>query len=224
MKYKTLSWMYFVATIMVMTLVLQNLITAVICNNAFRQQANDHELQATKAREAMEAELNDFCEIFNAVDVNGDGLLQKEEYDDAVQNNEKVKQKLLIMQVSPCDVGDIWDVLNAGAVDGINMEQFASSMRAMKGEAKAKDSFSVVQRLRRVNARIARLNASLMDCKGAVDRLRSETATVRRELASALHDVQQFIQHAGACVPEGPAPRQLEQLKALQAAMLSLPR
>uniref|UniRef100_A0A7S0FSZ6 Uncharacterized protein n=1 Tax=Pyrodinium bahamense TaxID=73915 RepID=A0A7S0FSZ6_9DINO len=94
------------------------------------------------------------------------------------------------------------------------METFANGMRAMKGEALARDSFSIMQRVRRINDRISRLNARLVGYKQQVDKLRTDSAIVRKELGVMLHEVHDFLNLANGCVSLRGISRTGQQLEA----------
>merc|ERR1719251_144690 len=96
---------------------------------------------------------------------------------------------------------------------------FVKGMRAMALEAKARDSFSAIQRVKRLNERITRVSARIVGYKGMIEQLRTEATEARRELASTLHEVKQFVELAGACIPSAPVERSLSKI---QAANLQL--
>jgi len=203
----------FIFNIMVMNMVLLNLVTAVIINNAFARANEDEELRAVQQREANDAEILDLQNIFIEIDKDGSGTLSKEEYDDAVHNNERVMQKLQILQVNPSETAEIWAILDTGSGE-IHVDEFAESLRAMQGQAKAKDSFSIVNRLRRVNNRIGKLTARMGQLKTQCEGLRHEAEVARAQLGDVLRELTDFVSLAGVCIPTKALP--LNKARAVQ--------
>merc|ERR1712004_298991 len=95
-------------------MVFLNLVTAVIMNNTFARGIEDEALRAVKQREAAEAEIQDLRNIFHEIDMDGSGELSKEEYEHAVNNNERVIQKLQLLQVDRAEAQEIWQILDVG--------------------------------------------------------------------------------------------------------------
>jgi len=213
MPYTTTVLVFALVNIMIMTFVISNLITAVIIHSALNRSDGDEEMLALERREKLEAELKQLGEVFHSIDSDHDGLLSKEEVNTALLDNEYLRQRLDALNLSIRDIGDIWQVFDVEN-DGVNEEVFLRGMRGMMAEAKAKDSFSAVQRIKRINNRVNILNARLQEYKGSVSRLRTQATLARKELNSALHEVTLFVQSIGECVPRGPAERPMHQIKA----------
>merc|ERR1711870_217212 len=72
--------------IMLLTLVLANLVTAVIVNNAFSRAQQDQQMAVQQKREEAKREITDLTSIFDEMDEDGSGTLSREEYFQAVDN------------------------------------------------------------------------------------------------------------------------------------------
>merc|ERR1712129_148614 len=185
--------------------------------NASSRRQEDDELMAAEQQDRVAAECRELREIFELADTDGDGTMSWDEFQAAVRSDERFSAKLEVMGIAMHEAEDVWELLNASEV---NVHQFTECMHNMKGDALAKDSFTAVQRVRRINDRINQLNGDMGDYKTYVDRLRSDTSEVRKELATVLHEVQQLVQSAGICIPTAPAPREVHELEALHASVL----
>merc|ERR1712188_328559 len=87
MKKSAVVCPYFLCVIAVVTFVLMNLITAVIVEHAFNQAQEDEELVAHELKMQQEAEIAELCEIFKEIGLDGSGMLDRDEFDQAVQYN-----------------------------------------------------------------------------------------------------------------------------------------
>jgi len=222
MKHSGVVCALFTAVIMIMTLVLQNLITAIIVNGAISRLNEDHEMLAAEAREAMQEELQDLLELFEALDEDGDGVVSKAQYFAAVKGHEAFRNKLQVLQVPLDEAADLWELFDMGGV--VDASNFAQTLRVLKGDAKGKDSFTAVQRLRRINGRVARLKERLLQYQRRALELRSQAEVVGRDLAVALLEVKQFAVYAGSCLPVLPAPRPPAKLAALRSEIPKRPK
>jgi len=142
--------------IAVVTFVLMNLITAVIVEHAFNQAKEDEEMVAHELKQEQDAEIAELCEIFKEIDLDGSGMLDKEEYDQAVMFNPRIKAKVDVLEMTQQELLDLWSLF-AGADGELSVEEFERGMRSIRGEARAKDTFTCVRRLHRVNKRLSAL-------------------------------------------------------------------
>lgn len=200
-EYTSVLLILVILVIMVMTLVLNNLITAVIVTHALGGLKEDTELMAAEKRQEEETNIRDLRRVFEETVQEDSDFLMKEDFLAAMNDrNSDMRTKLGGMQIALCEAEEVWELLDASD-EGIDIDKFSHGLRALRGEALAKDSFAVAQHIKRINTRISRLSARLAGCKGEVDRLRSETAVARRDLGNALMEIHKFIQSAGKCVP-----------------------
>eukprot|EP00927_Polykrikos_kofoidii_P002522 TRINITY_DN11009_c0_g4_i1.p1 TRINITY_DN11009_c0_g4~~TRINITY_DN11009_c0_g4_i1.p1 ORF type:complete len:594 (-),score=137.53 TRINITY_DN11009_c0_g4_i1:92-1873(-) len=204
----------FIAVIMVATLVMLNLVTAVIVNTSFQRAAQDDEMNARAKRDAMTAEIMELGNIFCEIDEDGNGTLSKEEYDRALQYNEDIKLKFEILQLNQGDQEEIWKLIDTG--QDVLVDDFANTLRALQGDAKAKDSFTIVKKVQHLNVRLEKLSMTLAQYREFAEMVRVECEVVHRMLGAALQDVVEFVQYAGYCLPPSPAPRPAKELTDLK--------
>eukprot|EP00747_Dinoflagellata_sp_TGD_P065646 gnl/TRDRNA2_/TRDRNA2_154444_c0_seq1.p1 gnl/TRDRNA2_/TRDRNA2_154444_c0~~gnl/TRDRNA2_/TRDRNA2_154444_c0_seq1.p1 ORF type:complete len:698 (-),score=151.83 gnl/TRDRNA2_/TRDRNA2_154444_c0_seq1:91-2184(-) len=215
MKENYMMCLYFIACIGVVTLGLLNLVIAVIVENAFKAKKNDIDIEARRKRDQMEKDIKELKALFVQIDADGSGILDKDEYDDAVKNNQKVKEKFDFLQISQDEADEIWNLLENGRGE-LRVEEFANGLRGMKGEAKAKDSFSVVQRLAHLNTRVARLSDKLRVQQDQVNLLRKDLSNCHKQMGQLMIEVRDFMAYITRCIPSANAPRPAAEFRKLE--------
>merc|ERR1719375_2565021 len=114
-----------------------NLITAVIVEHAFNSAKEDEEMMAHEIKMEQEAEIAELGEIFKEIDDSGDGKLSKDEFVHAVKHNSKIKSKIEMLEMTPQDLIDLWELF-CGGEEELSGEGFERGMHAVRGDAKAK--------------------------------------------------------------------------------------
>jgi len=194
----------FIVVIMLATLVMLNLVTAVIVKNAFTRAQQDDELNARAKREAMAKEIQELRDIFFEIDEDGSGTLSKEEYDESFRSNDRIVQKFNILGINEDEREEVWNILDTG--DGqINVDAFAEGLRLMQGGAKAKDSFTIVKYVQHANTKLSALTRDLEARRSYADEVRRECEIVHRQLGGAILDMAEFVDLIGHCIPPGAA-------------------
>ncbi|CAK0879478.1 unnamed protein product, partial [Prorocentrum cordatum] len=196
-----------------------SLVTAVIVNNAMYRAEKDGELQARLKNEAKMAEIADLRLIFAEIDEDSSGMLSKAEFDSAVQFNDNVQMKLQLLDIQLHESEELWQLLDTGTGE-VTIQEFCDLLRAMQGGAKAKDSFSIVQRIRRANKKIERLQKLVETRRHVVYDLQRQASGLQEpgrdiqneELAVVLKDATDFIKYVGKCIPAQPVVHSEEEL------------
>ncbi|CAJ1409920.1 unnamed protein product [Effrenium voratum] len=184
-------WLLYVA---VACMVLNNLVIAVIVNNAFARAEQDEELQASIARETTEAEMNDLRILFDEIHPSEEEseepkYLTQEDYDLAVESNHpSLWTKLKLVNLEEDEIKNLWKYLDFPPE--IDKEEFASQIRALKGECKAKHSYTVAMNLKKLDARLHQARAHLETHKNICETLKKETTQVQLELSRALSEAR----------------------------------
>merc|ERR1719203_590537 len=73
-------WLYFYCYIAVACLVLMNLVTAIIVENAMSKAANDHELATRDKHDRRRREIMEFVGLFADMDLDQSGTLTLDEF------------------------------------------------------------------------------------------------------------------------------------------------
>lgn len=159
------AWLYFYAYVSVACLVLMNLVTAIIVENAVATATIDAD-QALKQKEAlMLKELAEMQNLFLMMDTDGDGHLCWEEFKVAFDDPELSKRwKLLDFQPEECR--EVFSLLDNG--DGnIDTQEFFDGLRKMKGGAQSRDLFRMHKQIEKVKNDVEILcTASATDTSG----------------------------------------------------------
>merc|ERR1712232_502546 len=195
----------FLACIMIVSMVVLNLVMAVIVQNALSRAEQDYEVKAKVKKESFEADIADLRDIFNEIDEDGSGTLSKEEYEAALKYSDRVQQKFDILEIPEHERMEIWDLLDTGAPHTIGVDAFADCLRALQGGCKAKDSFTAVRHVTQINQRIAQVSSDLVRKQAFADTVLQECHGVHRQLSGALAEMIDFVEFTGVCIPPGPA-------------------
>lgn len=196
-------WLLYVA---VACMVLNNLVIAVIVNNAIARAEEDEELQASIARETTEGELNDLRQLFDELVPEADrDYMTQEEYEDAVEKqNETLWTKLKLNNLEEDEIMNLWTYMDWE--EHIDREEFAQQIRNLKGECKAKHSYTVAMNLKKLDARLIQAKNYLETHKSLCEALKKEITQAQLELSRALHETRQFLLLTRRCIPGGQIP------------------
>jgi len=204
----------FIIVIMLTTLVLMNLVTAIIVNNAFARAEQDEEINVMIKREEVAGEIEELKLIFHEIDTDGSGLLSKEEYDEALESSDRVQLKFDVLQIGENERQEIWELIDTGSGE-VSVDRFADTLRAIQGEAKAKESFTIVREVAKLNTHLEKLAGQMDRHRDFADEVRDECAAVHRQLGGTLLEMIEFVTLAGQCIPANPAPRSKKSLEDL---------
>lgn len=175
--------LFFVFFVTVAVFVVMNLITAVIVENAFAIAKDDQEQTAKMNERNKKRELKSLSELFQEIDIDGSGKLTKKEFMTAL-SNPRVTHKLLLLEMSNQDLIEAWELLDDG--DGeLDITEFASGLRRMKGEAKAKDVLDTVRRTQSSFETMTILQKQIKELETTMGDIHSDAADVSRDVRLA---------------------------------------
>jgi len=204
MKRSAVVCPYFLCVIAVVTFVLMNLITAVIVEHAFNQAKEDEELVAHELKKEQEAEISELCDIFKEIDLDGSGMLDKEEYDQAIMYNPRIKAKIEVLEMTQQELLDLWSLF-AGADGELSVEEFERGMRSIRGEARAKDTFTCVRRLHRVNKRMATLIETIASLQAEADLVHQDMSLGHQRFGAIMKDILKLVETVSPMIPDNSA-------------------
>jgi len=143
------SWIYFYTYIAFADLVLMNLVTAIIVDNAISKSQNDQTQKIQEKMQQRDKELTELETIFLALDKDGNGTISKEEFHTSF-DEPAMLQKWLMLDYHPSECLELFTLLDEG--DGeVNREEFFGGLKKMNGEAQSKDLFRVQKQLEKVD-------------------------------------------------------------------------
>jgi len=136
-KFVPWSWAFFYTYIAVAVIVLMNLVTAVIVDNALKNSQQDADELVKDRERDVEQHMQRFCALFEAMDTDGSGTITRKEFDDAFQQPEVCNQ-LKLMDIGPTDCQELFSLLDSG--DGeLSLEEFFDGLKKIEGTAQARD-------------------------------------------------------------------------------------
>jgi hypothetical protein len=143
MKYVGWSWLYFYAYISMAVIVLLNLVTAIIVDNAMKNSQMDVQHALAEKENDKKKLLAQFRALFELMDEDGDGQLTWTEFENAFEVPE-VATKLKMLDFEPESCRELFHLLDSG--DGsLTLDEFFEGIASMDGNAKAKDSFKLLK-------------------------------------------------------------------------------
>eukprot|EP00930_Biecheleria_cincta_P084192 TRINITY_DN73688_c0_g1_i1.p1 TRINITY_DN73688_c0_g1~~TRINITY_DN73688_c0_g1_i1.p1 ORF type:complete len:651 (-),score=109.76 TRINITY_DN73688_c0_g1_i1:212-2164(-) len=209
----SLIGVYFLLYVSIACMVLNNLIVAVICENAFKTVDEDEELQASLQKEEKEAQLEALRSIFEEMDTDESDCLTQKEYEDAILKNEDLVLRLKVGNLVREEIMDLWNFLDFPPK--INAEYFASQIRSLRGECKAKDSYKVTVTLDKLLKRLTRATNNLQNHIKFCESLQKEARLVQQELTMTLGHLQGFVATVKRCIPQDVCPTSHKKVQAV---------
>jgi len=137
--------LFFIGFIGIGVFVFWNLVTAIVVESAFEIVQQDSAAQAKAVDLEKKKELTVLAELFLEIDKDGSGEITEEEFMEAMMNA-KVQQVLVLLDMKPEDMTDMWKILDEGE-GSLTIREFTNGLRRMKGEATAKDVTDCMKRL-----------------------------------------------------------------------------
>lgn len=196
--------MYFLAFVCVACMVLENLIVAVICNNAFKSVEEDAELQAAISAAALESELSALTDVFDMMDVDGSDALTQEEYEEGLLKNEQIIYKLKLASLADDEIENLWDFMDFP--ETINSQLWANQIRSLKGDCRAKDSYKVTVTLHKLTRRIEQATNRMEQHRKYCETLQKDILVVQQEVRNLIVEVRSFLVTSMKCIPPDPVP------------------
>lgn len=137
------SWVYFYAYISIAVIVLLNLVTAIIVDNALKSSKKDEE-QLLQIKDQEKKKVIDQCrQLFEMMDRDGNGELTETEFDQAFEVPE-VRTKLRMLNFEQEKCKELFRLLDSG--DGVlSVTEFFEGIMKMDGPATARDSFKLLK-------------------------------------------------------------------------------
>lgn len=210
----TLIGVYFLLYVAVACMVLNNLIVAVICENAFKSVDEDEELQAALQKEETEAQLDALRAVFDEMDADESDSLSQEEYEEFASKNGDIVSRLKASNLDTEEIMDLWNFLDFPPT--IDADYFANQIKSLKGECKAKDSYKVAVVLSKLSKRLEKAAGNLKNHIQYCETLQKDARQVQQELTMALDHVQGFVATAKRCIPPEACPIPRKKVQAVQ--------
>ncbi|CAJ1326905.1 unnamed protein product [Effrenium voratum] len=190
--------------------VLLNLVTAIICNEAFETSKCDEADMAKQLMLQREQELKEFQEMFLELDEDGSGQVTLDEFQNAF-SIDNIRNKLTIMGLTEDTLLQLFMLLDTDGEGELDLEEFMGGMQALSGLATAKDMVILTKGMERIEKQVASvMEGSLAHGVPTQDMLQNQMTQFRVDMDSRfrkthgpLKDLAQALEKLKACtLPE----------------------
>jgi len=152
LKYIWWSWVYFYTYISIAVVVLMNLVTAIIVENAMETSRADHDHVASEKEIKRKKDIGRLRKLFRSLDTDGGGTLSWDEFKSSFDDPDIARQ-WMVLDFEQADCEELFRLLDDG--DGeITIEEFMEALSRMSGAAQAKDVFKMQKTLEKVQVAI----------------------------------------------------------------------
>lgn len=192
MKYEPWIWIVFILFLFSTTFSLMNVIVSVIVESTL-DQAKDRKAENMKRQEAELKNAGDkVTEVFNASDGNGDGVVTKEEFIEAMGRKD-VLAYLTEVGIDARQAENLFDILDYDDSGSLDSSEFRKGILKMRGEAQAQDVLAVQCSLWRYELRVRE------DLQALCRRVHIDMAKVDEEIDLLHQDVSLLGERMDFC-------------------------
>eukprot|EP00746_Dinoflagellata_sp_MGD_P006957 gnl/MRDRNA2_/MRDRNA2_113734_c0_seq1.p1 gnl/MRDRNA2_/MRDRNA2_113734_c0~~gnl/MRDRNA2_/MRDRNA2_113734_c0_seq1.p1 ORF type:complete len:652 (-),score=97.96 gnl/MRDRNA2_/MRDRNA2_113734_c0_seq1:154-2109(-) len=147
------SWIFFLAYIAVGMLVLMNLMTAIIVENAMEMAKEDEEAQLHELALRKKKEFDKLTRVFLSLDGDESGDIHEEEFEKAFMTRPDILDKFRLLDFDEKDFKRLFTDLDNG--DGVlTTDEFLDGMMRMQGAARAKEVIRVQKNVERLHSQM----------------------------------------------------------------------
>jgi len=126
-------------------IVLMNLVTAIIVENAIESSKADHDHMVNEKERNRQRDIDRMRKVFTSMDTDGGGTLSWEEFSKSF-DDEDLSKMWKLLDIDQKDAWELFQLLDDG--DGeITIDDFIEALQRMSGIAQAKDMFRLQKML-----------------------------------------------------------------------------
>jgi len=164
MKFQPGVWLFFIVYVAIAMLVLLNLVTAVIVDNALTISKADEKQKLIELHETKKAQIASLKRMFAALDVDGSGAIDESEFIQACTNRKDIMNKFRLLDFDEREMMNLFKDLEVSSDGLLTLEEFESGLNSMQGEAKNKDLVRMQKAIERLNCHMEMLTSGNRDC------------------------------------------------------------
>ncbi|CAE7933557.1 unnamed protein product [Symbiodinium necroappetens] len=180
--------------------VLLNLVTAIICNEAFETSKAD-EADLARLKLQKEQEMREFKDMFIELDEDGSGQVTLDEFTNAFEID-SIRNKLIVMGLTEDALLQLFTLLDTDGEGELSLDEFMGGMQSLSGLANAKDMVILTKGLERIEKQVSLLfQGSLSSGLPTQEMLQSQMTQVRvkiddrfRKTETSLKDLTNQLQ------------------------------
>jgi voltage-gated sodium channel len=161
MKFQPAIWLFFILYVAVAMLVLLNLVTAVIVENAMANSKQDDKQKLIELEEAKAAQVTSLKRVFAALDVDGSGEISEAEFIHACTNRQEIINKFKLLDFDEREMMNLFKDLEVSNDGQLSLEEFEHGLYSMQGDAKSKDIVRVQKAVERLEKHVQLLTNHL---------------------------------------------------------------
>eukprot|EP00746_Dinoflagellata_sp_MGD_P161500 gnl/MRDRNA2_/MRDRNA2_88678_c0_seq1.p1 gnl/MRDRNA2_/MRDRNA2_88678_c0~~gnl/MRDRNA2_/MRDRNA2_88678_c0_seq1.p1 ORF type:complete len:639 (+),score=129.78 gnl/MRDRNA2_/MRDRNA2_88678_c0_seq1:75-1991(+) len=182
MKFQPAIWLFFILYVAVAMLVLLNLVTAVIVENAMANSKQDEKQKLLELEDAKRAQVTSLKRVFAALDVDGSGEISEAEFMNACTNRQEIINKFKLLDFDERDMLNLFKDLEVSNDGQLSLEEFEHGLHSMQGDAKSKDMVRIQKAIERLEKHVQLLTHHMPSEGGnSFDSIVSQTAFGKRK-------------------------------------------
>jgi len=166
MKFQPAVWLFFIIYVAIAMLVLLNLVTAVIVDNALAISKQDEKQKLIDLHETKKTQVASLKRMFAALDIDGSGAIDESEFLEACTNRVEIMNKFRLLDFDEREMLNLFKDLEVSSDGLLTLEEFESGLNSMQGEAKNKDLVRMQKAIERLNCHVEMLGNRLQDNDG----------------------------------------------------------
>lgn len=181
MKFQPAIWLFFIIYVAVAMLVLLNLVTAVIVENAMAISKQDEKHKLLELEQAKKAQISHLKRVFAALDVDGSGAIDESEFIQACTSRQEIINKFKLLDFDERDMMNLFKDLETSCDGLLSLEEFEHGLNCMQGEAKSKDMVRIQKSIERLNQHVQVLTDRLPPREGSMSDISAQTSFSKRQ-------------------------------------------
>jgi len=161
MRFQPYVWVFFILYVAVAMLVMLNLVTAVIVENALDISKQDERQKLIDLQQNKKNQIASIKRIFAALDVDGSGAIDESEFIDACTNKQDIMNKFRLLDFDEAEILNLFKDLEVSDDGLLSLEEFEDGLNSMQGEARNKDLVRIQKSIQRLNQHVEKLSNHL---------------------------------------------------------------
>lgn len=187
---------YFVALILLVVMVLLNLITAVIVENAFSIVQEDEDAALREKEKMKEEQIEKFRVMFKEMDADGSGTMSFTELEDSM-DKPGVQTAFKALEIEQSELGELWELLDDGD-DAVTIDEFCEGLRKIQADVKAKEIMECIRKMRQLHNRTSKQRKRCKLALEAAEHMLECVDNARQKMSDTIlicQDTMQCVHH-----------------------------
>lgn len=161
------GWIYFYSYFLIGNLVLLNLVTAIIVDNASETQKADRHAALSRKNAERGKIAEELSVLFTELDSDGSGFLSRDEFQNSFEHP-VMCMKWNMLDISSTDLADLFDMLKNTSGE-IELHAFLDGLMHMEGPAMSKDFIKVSNALEIMVQKVGKLDSEVKSVHTALE-------------------------------------------------------